>query len=492
MIKYKSKFVRYTPPSLRNALLSRFHLLGHYAHKKLVKLITQTDFWPGLTKECKEFTNKCISCIWIRPGNGEKYKLGYPITGRTGDVWFLDVVSGLPNSFGYSFFVSVIDTFSRFCVTFPLRTDTSREIVKLLETRVFSVFGSPEVIVTDGAQNLTKSHLFQELCYLYRTKAKIRSAYSSRSLGLCERVHRSILDCLRSLSDSFQNSWSANLALATAIYNTVPHTATGLSPHELMFGKTNKLWNPLPEISQLRVWNPSVSIYHKELREKLEKLYEFAKRNDKDYKEKMRKSYGGISKEYKPGTFDLSKNKLPAVNQKIKVRPKYYGPFLVLENLETVVVGENVLNGRISYLNKNLIKQIEEKSITKYANLPFHCKQVFGQGFKYEDWEKMYKEDKLVDHLTRRNKNEVEFGVEHALEKLVPFREVVEAKDEIIQKPQNDTSTSDSSETDNNVNSKEKQSSTKKKHRVKFNIPEDETSTLRPRRLIKAPSRLNL
>ena len=486
--KIKGKFLRLTPTALRNAVLSRFHLLGHMGAKKMKKLIQQTDHWPAITKDCKDFTSKCISCIWIRPKTGERHELGYPLTGNTADVWMMDVVS-MPNSNGFKFFVSVIDTFSRFCVTFPLREDKASEIVRNLEQKVFGVFGSPRVMITDGAQNLGKAKQFQYLCNLYRTEVKVRSPYSSRSLGLCERVHRSILDKLRSLNDSFQNTWTSNLALATAIYNTAPHTATKLSPFHLMFGRENNMWNPLPPPSDLPLFQQTVEEHHKTLRQDLEILNEQAKTEDKVYKDQMRSNFKGKHRDYKPGSFILSQNKLPAVNENIKMRPKFYGPFLVLANLDSVVIAENVRNGRVSYHNKDLIKGIAEKSVEKYESLPYFSKMAFGSGFTNKSWEKLYHDNKLFDAIKNKNIDILEFGLEHPIEKMVSYKEVITAKDEVTERRAHlEPSSSDDIEEPTIPEAAPNSQPTRKVHWDKT-IPDQPR---RSSRAAKAPNRLNL
>ena len=73
---------------------------------------------------------------------------------------------------------------SRFAVVFPLRKDESEEIARKLETHVFSILGPPRILISDGATNLNKSARFKALANLYKFKLKVRSPYSSRSLGL--------------------------------------------------------------------------------------------------------------------------------------------------------------------------------------------------------------------------------------------------------------------------------------------------------------------
>lgn len=482
LTKYKNRWVRLAPPSLRNAIMSRTHLLGHYASKTLMKLITQSDVWPHIRKDTQDFCATCLSCLWIRPKRGADHRLGLPLTGDVNSVVQIDVVSGLPNANGFSFFVSVIDVFSRFTIVFPLRKDRAHEIVSKLETYVFSPFGSPRIILSDGAMNLGKSKKFQSLCNLYGTKIKIRSPYSSRSLGTCERVHRSILDLLRSLGDSFESNWVQNLPLATAIYNSTPHSMTNLSPYEIRFGYSNRMWDPLVDTSLLKLKNTNLQNYHRELRAKLKEAYNTAKKFDDVNKAKMRERFGGKISNYQEGSFVLAQNKTPCVNEKIKFRDKWYGPFLVRDNLTGVVVAENILNGQTSYLNKNLIKILPEKSVQRYNDMPLYAKRIFGAGVSWQEWKNLHEEGKLKDFLKTR-KIEFDYGIERPFEP--PHQPVMEAPEERIEiQPPNDRQTDDTSdEPDLNelTPNRDKQ--------VSFRIPEESE---RPKRVIRAPSRLDL
>ena len=441
----KGQLVRYTPTKLRNLVLSKCHLYGHYAGEKMYQIISQTDFWPGLRRDCKNFAQTCLACIWLHPPTGAKYALGYQLTGRVGEVYQLDVVSGLQNVKGFSFFCSLIDSASRFTITFPLRTDTSVEISRNLEQRLLAVFGSPKFIITDGAQNLSKSNTMQELCNLYKVQLKIRTPYSSRSLGLCERVHRTILDNMRALSDSFENSWLDNLDLATAIYNAIPHTALKLSPYELYFGKRNPLFDPLSE-PNVKVTNPDLKKYYLDLKDKLASSYEQALKNDLKYKREMRKKFGGKTITYEVGQFVLAQNKTPALNEKRKLRKKWYGPFLIREVLTTVLVVESVLTNKVSYLNKNLVKRIPEKSMQKYNDLPIFAKIKFGSGFTYDYWMNLHNNNQLKAMVNKRNFMDTEYGIEYPATDNEPFIETLHAEEEFFQPPSNVKDTSSSNE----------------------------------------------
>ena len=492
MTKFKSSYRRLTPPSLRNSIISRAHLLGHLSSKKLIQLIQTTDTWPGMAKDIQEFCATCLSCLWIRPPRGQHYKLGYPITGQVGEVLQIDIVSGLKKTEKGSFFATCIDTFSRFVIAFPLRNDRSEEIVNKLETYVFSLFGPPKIIVTDGAMNLGKSTKMKELCAIYRTTIKIRSPYSSRSLGLCERAHSSILNLVRSLSDSFETNWSHNLPLAVAIYNSTPHLALGLSPYEIRYGYKNRMWDPIDSNILFKLRNTNLNDYSLDLRKKLKKIYDKAVENDKKYKEEMRKRVGRTA-DFAEGSFILALNKTPAVNDKIKLRPKYYGPFIVRTNLESVVIAESVLTGKTTYVHKQFIRQIPQKSLTKYRDMPLYAKRIFGGGIIWQHWEDLHKEDTLKEVLRLRNTGQTEYGVENPTV-IDEFKPVLEAPEEPVEENEQVTQPVESSSeqeelNEHDIQNEDQEDTRSSERRVRFETPETQE---RPKRQVKAPLRLNL
>ncbi len=484
MTLHKGNYKRLTPPTLRNSVLSKVHLLGHYSGRTMAKIVSRTDIWPGLVKDCNDFTRTCLSCLWIRPPRGPHHRLGLPLTGRVNEILQIDIVSGLPSVNGFSFFTTVIDVFSRFIICYPLRQDKTNEIVSKLESQVFSPFGPPKIIITDGAMNLGKSQKFKDLCNLYGSVVKIRSPYSSRSLGLVERAHRSLLDIMRSLSDSFESNWLINLPLAVSIYNSTPHGATKISPFELRFGYSNRLFNPLTDdTSLICLRNTNFRQYNSELKQKLKKAYDLAKKYDDSYKEAMRQKFGGKQSNFEPGTFVLSQNKTPSVGQCIKTRDKYYGPFLVKENLHQVVFAENVMNNKTTYLHKNLCRIIPQKSLEKYADMPEYAKKIFGGGVNYEIWKDLHDEGKLKEFLKTRNHHGLEYGEEGPVQRFEP---VLEAREEISNAniPQIQDELEESSE-------QELQVQIPNNSRVTFNLPEGQESQ-RPSRTIRRPNRLDL
>ena len=500
LIKHNKRWVRYTPRSLQNFIILRLHLLGHYASDKLTRIILTTDYWPGLHTDVKDFTQKCLSCLFLRGPKGPRESLGVPMSSKNCSVFQIDAVSGLPKAENRNFFVSVIDTFSRLCITFPLTNDKSAEIARNLEDKVFSIIGPCRYLVTDGARNMAASSNIKELCAQYNIITKIRTPYSSRSLGMCERVHRSILEGIRSITDSYETNWVRALPLATLAYNSMPHSGLGgYSPYQVFFGRHSPLTDPeRPPNTPPANYAESYREHQKQIRSARRAVAKV----DKTYKAKMRNKFGGIQKFFVPGQFVLSENKTPCVNEKRKLRNRYYGPFVIHQVLNKAVIAESILTGRLTYLNKDLMRIIPEKSVEKYKNLPPLAKLKMGGGHSYEDWLTMYTEGTLTAELNR-SLNDPAYGEEGPLQSFPenfagdPFEPTEEAEEN---QPQEEDPSSDEADDPEVPNAPPDDSQPLPGKQVRFsdNLPErqvhfeDDPPSRRSSRTIKAPNRLDL
>lgn len=81
------------------------------------------------------------------------------------------------------------------------------------------------------------SEVFTNVCKLKIKKLEC-TAYHPQSNGALERTRRVLVECLRCFILEDQSNWDKWLPYATFVFNTTPHTATGFTPHELMFDRT--------------------------------------------------------------------------------------------------------------------------------------------------------------------------------------------------------------------------------------------------------------
>lgn len=64
---------------------------------------------------------------------------------------------------GNIFLLVIQDVFTKYALIHPVRTATSKEVVKYLENRVFMSFGVPEVIISDNGSHFKSEERSDEV-----------------------------------------------------------------------------------------------------------------------------------------------------------------------------------------------------------------------------------------------------------------------------------------------------------------------------------------
>ena len=96
--------------------------------------------------------------------------------------------------------------------------------------------GMPKSLVSDR-DPLFISHFWKELFKLSGTKLRMSSAYHPQSDGQTEVMNRIVEQYLRAFVHHQPSTWGRFLTWAEWSYNTSVHSATGMSPYEITFGK---------------------------------------------------------------------------------------------------------------------------------------------------------------------------------------------------------------------------------------------------------------
>jgi hypothetical protein len=115
------------------------------------------------------------------------------------------------------------------------------------------------------------------------------SAYRPQTNGALERTHRVLLEYLRCYILENQTDWDHWISYATFVFNMTPHSSTGFTPHELLFGRK-------PNISGILQKEPveiryNYDSYVQELQSRLQPCYEVARSNLKAKKERSKEYY---------------------------------------------------------------------------------------------------------------------------------------------------------------------------------------------------------
>ena len=120
-----------------------------------------------------------------------------------------------------------VDSHSKWLEEIPMKTATALTTVQRLRTLL------PESIISDNGLQFAAAE-FQEFCKRNGIRHILIAPYHPASNGLAERGVQTFKRGYRKLSEGTVEDRTARFLLQ---YRATPHTTTGMSPAELMFGR---------------------------------------------------------------------------------------------------------------------------------------------------------------------------------------------------------------------------------------------------------------
>ncbi|XP_061993642.1 uncharacterized protein LOC133711554 [Rosa rugosa] len=151
---------RCVPEHEHNAILSFCHSKacgGHFGSKKTAfKVLESGFFWPTLFKDAHAYCLTCDRCQ--RTGNlssRDQMPLSNIITVEIFDVWGIDFMGPFPSSFGFLYILLAVDYVSKWVEAKATRTNDSKVVADFIKSNIFSRFGMPRVLISDGGSQTT-------------------------------------------------------------------------------------------------------------------------------------------------------------------------------------------------------------------------------------------------------------------------------------------------------------------------------------------------
>lgn len=141
---------------------------------------------------------------------------------------------------------SIIDTFTKFILLFPVKNITAQVATQILANQVFNIFGPPQKLVSDN-HSVFVSKTFHDMCFDWGVKHSRTTPYRPHGSHV-ERFHRNLRSSLIIFSHDNHASWDYYLPYIQTAYNSAFHSSTKCTPSSLFLGR--ELLHPL-----LLTWN---------------------------------------------------------------------------------------------------------------------------------------------------------------------------------------------------------------------------------------------
>ena len=147
----------------------------------------------------------------------------------------VQITHRLCGTFPGKMFLVTIDAYSKWLDVQVVNAATSRVTIERLRT-LFATHGIPEIVVSDNGTAFTSAEFSQ-----FMTKNGIRHAkiapHHPSSNGLAERAVKTFKEGMKKCISSSSESIECCLSRVLFQYRITPHSTTGVSPSELLYGR---------------------------------------------------------------------------------------------------------------------------------------------------------------------------------------------------------------------------------------------------------------
>ena len=186
-----------------------------------------------MQKDVEEKIKNCERCI--RKGKGvqkapmNSISTSYPLELLSVDFLTVEVKGKKQN------ILVILDHFTKFAQAILTTDQKAKTVAKALWDGFFLTYGFPRRLLTDQGRDF-ESNLIKELCNLAGIK-KCRTTPYHPSGNPVERLNRTLIERLRSLSVKDKDDWRKKIKLVIHAYNCCIHSSTGFSPYFLFYGR---------------------------------------------------------------------------------------------------------------------------------------------------------------------------------------------------------------------------------------------------------------
>ncbi|XP_055615315.1 uncharacterized protein K02A2.6-like [Toxorhynchites rutilus septentrionalis] len=219
------------PDCLRQRMLDLAHE-GHPGESVMKRRLRDRVWWPGMDRDAEKQVKACDGCRLVSLPNKPEPMSRREMPSKPWIEVAVDFLGPLPCG---TYLLVIIDYYSRYKEVETMAKITAKETVERLD-RIFSRLGYPQTITLDNAKQFVGTEL-DEYTKIKGITLRHSTPYWPQENGLVERQNRSLLKRLQ-ISHALSRDWRRDLREYLLMYYTTPHSITGKTPTELLYGRT--------------------------------------------------------------------------------------------------------------------------------------------------------------------------------------------------------------------------------------------------------------